>query len=48
MPDRLSTIAVALDVADAHAAADILNGAAEKLAAVCWLLSEPLRKPGMP
>ena len=41
----LNTVAVALDVADAKPAADILNGAAEKIAACCWLLSAPLRKP---
>jgi len=41
----LNTVAVALDVADAGPAADILNGAAEKIAACCWLLSAPLRKP---
>jgi hypothetical protein len=41
---NLNTIAVALDVAGAGACSDLVNGAAEKLAAACWLLSSPSRE----
>lgn len=41
----LNATAVVLDQAGAAAAAGMLERAAVELAAACWVLSEPLRKP---